>query len=147
MTDEFAGIHRIALPRDVFAGAKVERRTLGSWPTPRAIKLWPATDQLFLGEGIETVLAAATLPYRGAPMGPAWAAGCGDNVRKFPPLPGVSELILLVDHDANGNGMKYADECRRIWLAAGRRVEKLLPPQVGTDFNDYVIELARAATC
>ena len=108
LTDEFAGIHRIALTKDVFAGAKVQRRTLGSWPTPRAIKLWPATDQLFLGEGIETVLAAATLPYRGAPMRPAWAAGSGDNIRKFPPLPGVSKLILLVDHDANGNGMKYA---------------------------------------
>jgi hypothetical protein len=61
LTDEPAGIHRIALTDDVLcAGGKVQRRTLGCWPTPRAIKFWLAADQLFLGEGIETVLAAAT---------------------------------------------------------------------------------------
>jgi hypothetical protein len=76
-TDAEAGIHRIALTTDVFAGGKTQRRTLGLWPQPRAIKLWPIGPQLFLGEGIETVLAAATrLQYRGAPMRPAWAAGC-----------------------------------------------------------------------
>ena len=87
VSDAPAGIHRIALTPDVFAGGKVQRLTLGSWPTPRAFKLWPATDQLFLGEGIETVLAAATrLHYRGAPMRPAWAAGSSGNIRTFPVL-------------------------------------------------------------
>ena len=53
-TDAPAGIHRIRLTPDVGEGAKVERRSLGRWPTPRAIKLWPATgDQLYVGEGIE----------------------------------------------------------------------------------------------
>ena len=37
VTDEPAGIHRIALVPGVFAGAKVQRKSLGSWPTPRAI--------------------------------------------------------------------------------------------------------------
>ena len=38
------------------------------------VQLWPADKQLVIGEGLETMLAAATrLPYRGAPLRPAWA--------------------------------------------------------------------------
>jgi hypothetical protein len=109
-TDAFAGIHRIALTDDVlFAGGKVERRTLGHWPTPRAVKPWPSTDQLFLGEGIETVLAAATrLSHHGEPMRPAWAAGNANNITKFPVLADIKRLTLLVDHDAAMRGSVLA---------------------------------------
>ena len=138
-TDEFAGIHRIALTPDVFAGGKVQRLTLGSWPTPRAFKLWPATDQLFLGEGIETVLAAATrLHYRGAPMRPAWAAGSSSNIGKFPVLHDVRQLTLLVDHDAAGE--KCAASCRLRWREADRKVVRLQTDRPRTDFNDLVLE-------
>jgi hypothetical protein len=138
-TDTPAGIHRIALTEGVlFAGDKVQRLTLGSWPRPRAIKLWPATDQLFLGEGIETVLAAATrLSYRDAPMRPAWAAGSSINISKFPVLPGVQELVLLVDHDPGG--VKCTADCRLTWRTAGRKVTRLKPDRPGTDFNDLVL--------
>ena len=68
-TDAPTGIHRIALTPD---GSKIDRRMLGRWG---AVKLWPAGAQLVIGEGIETVLAAATrIPYRGAPLRPAWSA-------------------------------------------------------------------------
>jgi hypothetical protein len=139
VSDAPAGIHRIALTPDVLAGGKVQRRTLGSWPTPRAIKLWPATDQLFLGEGIETVLAAATrLHYRDAPMRPAWAAGSSGNIGKFPVLPKVDQLTLLVDHDASGE--KCAASCRLRWREADRMVVRLQTDRLGTDFNDLVLE-------
>jgi hypothetical protein len=138
-TDSFAGIHRIALTPDVFAGGKVQRLTLGSWPKPRAFKLWPAKNQLFLGEGIETVLAAATrLHYRGAPMRPAWAAGSSGNIGKFPVLPKVDQLTLLVDHDAAGE--MCASACRQTWRAAGRKVVRLQTNHPRTDFNDLVLE-------
>jgi DNA polymerase len=139
-TDEPAGIHRIALTREVLAGGKVERRSLGSWPTPRAIKFWPATDQLFVGEGIETVLAAATrLEHCGAPMRPAWAAGSSGNVGKLPVLATVRRLILLVDHDESGT--RNAEACRLRWRSAGREVVRLRPRRLGDDFNDVVLEL------
>ena len=79
------------------AGGKVERRSLGRWPRPRAVKLWPAATVLYLGEGIETVLAAATrLPYRDrALMHPAWAAVSTGGIGKFPVLPSVQELRPL----------------------------------------------------
>jgi hypothetical protein len=56
------------------------------------------------GEGIETVLAAATrLPYRdGTLMQPAWAAVSTGGISKFPVLAGTQELRLLLDHDVEG---------------------------------------------
>ena len=141
LTDELAGIHRIALTLDVFTGAKVQRRMLGRWPRPRAIKLWPANGQLYLAEGIETALAAAMLGKR-----PAWAAATTSNIQDFPVLPGL-ELTLLVDHD--DAGIAAADACRARWKMAGREVERLLPQQLGQDFNDIVLaqRKQRAAVC
>jgi DNA polymerase len=135
ISDEFAGIHRIALTPEVFTGAKVQRRTLGSWPAPRAIKLWPAGEQLFLGEGMETVLAAATR----LGMRPAWAAGSSSNMKKFPVLPNT-RLTLLVDHDASG--IEAAKVCVQRWSKAGRKVRTRQPPRPGTDFNDLVLGMA-----
>jgi DNA polymerase I-like protein with 3'-5' exonuclease and polymerase domains len=145
-SDEPAGIHRIALTADVMAGGKVERRSLGHWPRPRAIKLWPAATILYVGEGIETVLAAATrLPYRdGALMRPAWAAVSAGGISKFPVLPDVQELRLLLDHD--DAGAACAVPCRERWEAAGRKVTRLRPPQPGYDFNDVVLERLLAAS-
>jgi hypothetical protein len=143
---EPAGIHRIALTPEVMAGGEVERRSLGRWPKPRAIKLWPAATILYLGEGIETVLAAATrLPYRdGTLMRPAWAAVSTGGISKFPVLPDVQELRLLLDHDAEGEAC--AVPCRERWEAAGRKVTRLRPPRPGYDFNDVVLEKLRAAS-
>jgi CHC2 zinc finger/DNA polymerase family A/Toprim domain len=141
-TNAPAGIHRIALTDDVlFTGGKVKRLTLGSWPTPRAIKIWQVTDQLFVGEGIETVLAAATrLHYRGAPMRPAWAAGSANNISKFPVLRAVDQLTLLVDHDPAGEQCTAA--CRLTWRTAGRKVTRLQTDRFGTDFNDLALAKA-----
>jgi hypothetical protein len=128
------------------AGGEVERRSLGRWPRPRAVKLWPATTVLYLGEGIETVLAAATrLHYRdGTLMRPAWAAVATGGISKFPVLSDVQELRLLLDHDAAGEAC--AVPCRERWEAAGRKVTRLRPPQPGYDFNDVVLEKLRAAS-
>jgi Toprim domain-containing protein len=140
-------IHKILLTDDVLIfRAKVKRFTLGRWPRPRAIKLWPAIDQhLFVGEGIETTLAAATrFDYYNAPILPAWAAGSGSNLARFPVLPNIKKLVLLVDHDANGEGEKFANTCARVWRLANRKVERLQPPEVGMDFNDMVWALEHA---
>jgi hypothetical protein len=136
-TDVPAGIHRIALTPEA---QKIERQMLGRWPRDRAraIKLWPAGQHLYLGEGIETVLAAATrLKDRGAPMQPAWAAGSSGNIEKFPIVRGVEELVLLADRgDA---GKKAVTACRLTWKAAGRRVRCLRTQDANlNDFNDLI---------
>jgi len=138
-TNELAGIHRLALKPDVFQGAKVQRRMLGCWPKPRAVKLWPAGDQLYLGEGIETTLAAATrITHQGAPMRPAWATGVAGNMGCFPVVEGVKQLVILADNDSNGTGQNAAEECARRWHDAKRDAICLMPPEADTDFNDLV---------
>ena len=89
---------------------KIERRMLGSGGV---VKLWPATDHLVIGEGIETTLAAATrISHRGAPLQPAWAAAAsgvlGSCCRPFPDVeapdhPGRQRLRCRT-----GGGAAYA---------------------------------------
>jgi hypothetical protein len=141
LTDAPAGIHRIAVTQEVLRGGKVERRALGRWPTPRAIKLWPAGTCLFLGEGLETVLAAATRQrYRGELMQPAWAAGTAGAIAKFPVIAGLERLVVLVDHDAAGQ--RHARAGAERWRRAGRTAVLLTPKRPGADFNDLVMERA-----
>jgi hypothetical protein len=111
------------------------------------IRLWPENTvdrRIVLGEGVETVLAAATrIVHRGTLLQPAWAAGGAGNVRKFPLLTGVEALTLLVDNDLPDQhgrrvGQEAAAKCAGLWSAAGRRVIRLTPKAVDTDFNDVV---------
>jgi DNA polymerase bacteriophage-type len=139
LTDAAVGVHRIGLRQENGAVHKIDRKALGHMGV---VKLWPVegSDQLVIGEGIETVLAAATrIPYRGAALTPAWSAVARGGLGRLPVLPGVQSLILLVDNDANGEGQKAAERCRQAWRAAGRAVAALVPKQAGWDFNDVVL--------
>ena len=81
-SNEPSGIHRIALAPD---GNRIARRMLGNWG---AVKLWPASTQLIVGEGLETVLAAATrLTHHGAPLRPAWSALSSGALGRLPIVP------------------------------------------------------------
>jgi DNA polymerase bacteriophage-type len=132
VTDTPTGIHRIALTPDA---RKIERRMLGH---AGVVKLWPAGAQLVVGEGIETVLAAATrIPYRDAPLRPAWAMLSAAPLEYLPVLPGVERLIILVDHDPAGT--RAARICTDRWQRAGRTVVRLTPKRAGADFNDLVM--------
>ena len=94
-----------------------------------------------VGEGIETVLAAATrIPYAGAPAEPAWATlSSRSKLGTLPVIPGVERLIILVDHDTTGAGQLAATVCTERWSRAGRTVVRLTPERAGADFNDLVM--------
>jgi DNA polymerase len=139
VTDTPIGIHRIGLAENNGKITKIDRMALGRMGV---VKLWPANGkgQLVVGEGIETVLAAATcISYRGAPLTPAWSAIARGGLGSLPLLPDIAQLILLADNDENGEGQKAAEHCRQTWTAAGRTVAALVPKQVGWDFNDVVL--------
>jgi phage/plasmid primase-like uncharacterized protein len=142
-TDTVSGearvIHRRAITPD--------GENLGHWrawgpTTGCVIRLWPddeVSQNLVLGEGVETVLAAATrIAHRGALLQPAWAAGDAGHIGAFPALSGVDALTLLVDADENGIGQRRAAECARRWTAAGRQAIRLTPRLIGADFNDLI---------
>jgi hypothetical protein len=146
----------VALWSDIISGEPraIHRRAmmpdgehLGHWrawgpTTGCVIRLWPddeVSQALVLGEGVETVLAAATrIAHRGTLLQPAWAAGDAGHISAFPALSGTEVLTLLVDADENGIGQSRAAECTRRWAAAGRQVVRLTPRLVGADFNDII---------
>jgi hypothetical protein len=131
--DAPAGIHRIGLTADA---KKIERLTLGRWPKVRAIKLWPATNRLSIGEGVETVLGAIR---RGAITPPAWAVGGKTSIAKFPLLPGIKALTILVDNDG-GQALPDAEVCAERYLTAGCRVRMLETNKV-KDFNSLTMRV------
>jgi hypothetical protein len=134
-SDEPTGIHRIALTPD---GNRIERRMLGNGGG--VVKLFPADKTLVVGEGIESVAAAATRVKRwGALLQPAWSAISTQGLRKLPVVPDVERLIILVDHDLNGAGQAAATVCAERWSRAGRSVVRLMPKQPGADFNDLIM--------
>jgi hypothetical protein len=138
LTDAPVGIQRVALEHRNGKIEKIERRMLGC---AGVVKLWPAGTQLVAGEGLETVLAAATrILYHSAPLQPAWAALSNQKLSALPVIPGVERLIILVDHDEAG--LTASDTCMRRWIRAGRTVVRLKPQRAGADFNDLVGEPA-----
>jgi hypothetical protein len=131
-TDTPTGIQRVALTLE---GRKIDRRMLGH---SGAVKLWPAGSQIVVGEGLETVLAAATrIPYRGAPLRTAWSLLSAGALERLPIIPGVERLIILVDHDLIGKNAALT--CANRWQRAGRTVIRLTPTRAGADFNDLVM--------
>jgi len=131
-TNEPAGIHRIGLTA---AAAKIKRLTLGRWAGARAIKLWSAaTHKLSIGEGIETVLAALRT---GAITPPAWAMGPKADIARFPVLPGVKAITVLVDR-GDPAALDGAEACAARYVEAGRGARWLRTVRV-KDFNDLVL--------
>jgi putative DNA primase/helicase len=132
------GIHRTALSQQ---GEKIGRKILGR-KAGAALKLWPDDSVslgLIVGEGLETVLTAATrIEDGGTLLRPAWALGDAGNLAKFPVLAGIESLTILVDHDESGTGQQAALECSTRWTAAGRDVFRIVPNRCGDDLNDVV---------
>jgi DNA polymerase I-like protein with 3'-5' exonuclease and polymerase domains len=133
-SNAFAGIHRTALTADA---QKIDRRTLGRWSSPRAIKLWPAGHALVVGEGLETVAAAATrVNFENGPLRPAWALGSSWGLRNFQPPAGVEWVVVLADNDLAGR--EAARECSERCSALDCSVAVLTPKITNQDFNDLV---------
>ena len=137
ISDAAIGVHRIGLQELDGKVDKIKRMALGSLGV---VKLWPANGELVVGEGLETVLAASTrLAYARAPLVPAWSVIASARLATLPVLPDVRRLIVLIDHDLNGEGQIAAGRLQQIWEAAGRIVVPLLPERPGDDFNDVVL--------
>ena len=106
------------------------------------VKLWPINGGqcLVTGEGLETVLAAATrMSFEGRPLTPAWAAIHTHGVASLPVVDGVTRLIQLIDNDENKAGQDAAEHSRLRWQGEGRTVVPLIPPKIGWDWNDVVL--------
>lgn len=135
LTDAPIGVHRTALDDE---GRKTtidgkSRAALG--PVANGtIKLFPASRDLAVGEGLETALSIRALPrFADAPT---WALISAGGLAKLPVLPGVERLIVAVDHDPAGAAA--ARETIRRWRAAGRAVVALCSSTPRADLNNEV---------
>jgi putative DNA primase/helicase len=126
--DEPMAVQRTALAAD---GTKIGRRTLGP-KDGAAVKLSPdeaVGEKLTIGEGVESALAGIMLGHA-----PCWAVHDAGELKTFPVLPGINQLMILVDNDEPGNAA--ANACSATWRAAGRKVLRHRPKRAGEDAND-----------
>jgi putative DNA primase/helicase len=132
------GVHRIYLNPDGGTRALAKRR-LGGSDEPVCIRLWPEDSvvaHLAIGEGVETMLAAARC------LKPAWSCIDAGQLARFPVLRGIESLTIFADHDTVG--LKAARAAQARYFAANITAQALRSPRVGEDFNDVVM---REATC
>jgi hypothetical protein len=138
ITNKPRAIHRTALTS---SGEQIGKLTLA--PTGgAAIKLDRNEDVhegLHIAEGIETMLAGRQrYNFR-----PAWAVGNAGGIAKFPLLPGVTSLTVMVDNDVTddgepGAGPRAATECWKRWTDAGREFRGVTSSALGCDIADII---------
>jgi hypothetical protein len=58
-------------------------------------------------------------------------------IAQFPLLAAVEQLVILVDHDEEGEFAAAA--CTERWQRGDRTVLQLKPDKPGTDFNDLIL--------
>ena len=126
-TDEPQAVSRTFLDHE---GRKIGRKFLGP-VGGAAVKLDADEDVLgglYIGEGVETCMAARQIGLR-----PAWALGSCGAIAAFPFLAGIETLTLLRERDdANA---RAANQVTLRWQAEGREVFDAWP-NVGKDVND-----------
>ena len=129
VTNEPCGIHRTFLDG---AGRKLGRKMLGG-AGGAAIKLDADEDVtlgLFIGEGVETCLAAWLAGFR-----PVWALGSANAIARFPVLQGIEALTILGEVGDGGANSRAAQHCAARWIRAQREA-LLVVPLSGDDLND-----------
>lgn len=96
-----------------------------------AARLFEPADEIGVGEGVETCIAAHELFGM-----PVWAALTEGGVQAFQPPPGVRRVIIYGDNDANFVGQMAAYALAKRLSLAGLTAEVVLPPDAGTDWLD-----------
>lgn len=128
-------IHRTFLAHDGSGKAPVDQAKMMLGPCSGGVVRLaePIVGKpLFVGEGIETCLAAMQAgPY------PTWAALSTSGLRSLI-LPNDLRARIVILADGDDAGESAAQSCAQRWIKEGRRVCIARPPK-GMDFNDLVM--------
>lgn len=137
-----ATLHRTFLRPDGLAKAEMDapRKLMpGALSEGCAIRLGPVADCLGIAEGIETALSASALFDI-----PVWATISAQTMRTWIPPEGVSEVCIFGDEDPGYAGQAAAYHLAHR-LAAKFKVNVKMPPMVGQDWNDFLLQRRPAA--
>ena len=132
-SSKLVGLHRTFLNRDgtkaVIEGSPT-RQFLGS--VKNAAIMIDGFDEvatgLHIAEGVEDALTA-----RCGGWAPVWALGSAGGISRFPVLPGIEALTILVDADEAGR--MASETCGARWADAGVEV-RLVEPIGHKDWNE-----------
>jgi putative DNA primase/helicase len=97
-----------------------------------AIRLYPASERLVVGEGIETVLSVRAA----LPDWPCWSCLNAGGLAQFPIPAGVREVLIAADADPAG--VAAAEKLADRLVTQGKTV-RVLKPGAGDDWNDLFI--------
>jgi hypothetical protein len=133
--DRIVAIHRTFIARDGRGKAPVKpvRMDLGM-TKGTAIRLSPLTDELMIGEGIETTLSVIQETGKAG-----WAAGSTSAMKTMDLPMQVKSVIILADGDDAGEAAARFAAYR--WRDSGRHVRVIRPPR-GKDFNEVLMKYA-----
>jgi putative DNA primase/helicase len=91
--------------------------------------------ELLVAEGIETTLSAMEIFEL-----PGWSVVCASSLKTVELPSSVQSIVIAADRDRSGAGQRNALAARERWTSEGRAVRLVMPPVLGTDFNDILLE-------
>lgn len=116
------------------------KRSLGPLPDGIAVRLAKSGDALGIAEGIETALSAMAMHRI-----PVWAALNAGRLEAWWPPEGVQQVVIYGDADHNYVGQAAAFALAARLEAKKIRAQVLIPPDLGTDWNDVLQQQRQTA--
>ena len=133
---EPTAVLRIYLSLDGKAKAAITepKLLLGRPLTGKCVWLGEPGERVIITEGVEDACACLIAGETFA------AAGIGDNTANIVPPPGVREVVIFADRDADDKGMRIAKKLAERLHTEGRRVLIALAPEPYKDANELLIK-------
>jgi hypothetical protein len=108
---------------------KIERRFFGPIKDA-AIKFAAATDELNIGEGIESTLSGMAMGYA-----PAWACGSAGGIANLAVIGGIKTLRVFGEKNDGGANRNAVQTLALRWNETGAGIY-VIEPEIGDDLND-----------
>ena len=125
-----------ACKADVPEPKKIMSPVISGATNGAAIKLYePIDGQVVLAEGIETAFAI----YVSTQL-PVWATVSANGMERVVLPSHVKEVMIAIDNDVSGRGQKAGSKLAERLLSEGRKVTRIMPHKVGSDFANLLVE-------